>query len=142
MLAITVRPGKHPAMAGLIARRSIESAHLVSVEIIIANRELLAQPLEARQHKIRMKSHVELFIAGRVGADGGIAIEILPDNRPVLARFDTHAQAGEAGAPGIKLGLGLGARVAVVVVAQRANLEPILMLPAQSAVVPGLAIYL
>src|SRR5580692_9044565 len=142
MLAIAVRPGKHPSMAGLVAGRSIESAHLMRVEIIVANRELLTRPLEARECKTGMKSHVKTAGLQRVGADRGIAVQILRDDRPVLDRFDSSAQAGKARPPCIATGVGLLARVAVIVVAQRANLEPIVMLPAQSAIEPWLAVYL
>src|SRR5450631_2460433 len=110
------------------------------VKIVIAGREPLSCPLEARERIVGVERHIKLVASGRVGADRRIAIQVLSNEGPVFAGFETGAKTGKACPPGINTGRGLGTGVAAVVVAQRTHFQSIVMPPDQSAIVAGLSV--
>jgi hypothetical protein len=56
MLSQFVGPSEGPAMAILVAHRTVESAQLVSVEVIIARRKALSRP--RRRTILKTSTHV------------------------------------------------------------------------------------
>src|SRR5580692_3106148 len=59
VLAELVRPRECPGMTVLVARRSPETAQLVSVELVVAAGQPLAAPFVAAEREGGAKSHVE-----------------------------------------------------------------------------------
>src|ERR1700731_4420012 len=121
MIAALVRPCESPAVTGVVAWRTVEAAQLVAVEVVVAGSETLSCPVEARESKGGVEAQVQLGIGARVGADRGITVQILRDERPMGRWFETSAETGEPRSPSAPTCRGCRAWVSVVVVAQRTD---------------------
>ena len=140
MITAFVQPRESPTMTRVIACQPVESAQLPRVEIIMVGGEALLGPLKTAKHKRGVKAQSKLVIAAGAGADGGIAVQILCDEGPMSVRLEPGTQAREARPPRSVTGPGCGTGIGPVVVAQRTQLQPIVMPPAHAGVVAGLMI--
>jgi hypothetical protein len=137
-----MRPSDRPGVPRIVAGRPVLAAQLMRAKLIETRGQALPAKLDGRETERCVVGHAELIIAHRIRADGGVAVDILRDESPMRTGLEACTKTRETGVPCTAAGDGHGAGIGQIVVAQRPNLEAVIMAPGEAGIVAGPAIYL